>query len=360
MHFDSESNQESRDTDISQLHQTLNENDSTPNLTRRQSLRIKHDKILSNIETTKFGWHHVKSILTYGIGFFTNAYQLLIINMILLMMGCVYYKDNQNTVPIQIDTLIKASSHIGILIGQIVFGIAADKLGRKRIYGTELLIIVVAGFASAMSGSTVSGMSVFSQLFIWRFFLGFGIGGDYPLSATITSESSKTKHRGAMMAAIFAMQGVGIVAAALMSIIMLAIFKNAIYANQDNLDYVWRLCLGLGVIPACIGIYFRLVITETPRYTMKVDVDNERKNHASFKEFCRHFSKWKYFKVLLGTSVAWFTLDIGFYGINLNTGLIIEAIGFSGDIVKDPWSSLFKNSIGSLIVSFLGIFPGYW
>ena len=60
----------------------------------------------------------------------------------------------------------------------------------------------MAGFASALSGSTVSGMSVFAQLFIWRFFLGFGIGGDYPLSATITSESSKTKHRGAMMAAV--------------------------------------------------------------------------------------------------------------------------------------------------------------
>jgi PHS family inorganic phosphate transporter-like MFS transporter len=118
------------------------------------------------------------------------------------MMGCVYYKDYENTVPIYIDTSIKAASHIGILIGQIVYGVASDKLGRKRVYGTELLVIVVAGCASAMSGSTVSGMSVFTQLFIWRFFLGIGIGGDYPLSATITSESSKTKHRGAMMAAV--------------------------------------------------------------------------------------------------------------------------------------------------------------
>lgn len=105
------------------------------------------------------------------------------------MMGCIYFKDakgeEKNSVPIQIDNLLKASSHFGILIGQVTFGIAADKLGRKRIYGVELMIIVVSACASALSGSTVSGMSVFTVLGIWRFFLGFGIGGDYPLSGRI-------------------------------------------------------------------------------------------------------------------------------------------------------------------------------
>ncbi|CAF0875134.1 unnamed protein product [Brachionus calyciflorus] len=359
-----ETNRELRDNDLSHTDNISLAESNRRRLTRRQSIKIRHGEILSDIEKTKFGWLHVKKLMTYSIGFFTNAYQLLIINIIILMMGCVYYKDNDNTVPIYIDTLIKASSHIGILIGQLLFGVASDKLGRKRIYGTELLIIVVSGAASALSGSTVSGMSVFAQLFIWRVFLGVGIGGDYPLSATITSEGAKTKHRGAMMAAIFAMQGVGIVAAALMSIIILAIFKNAVYQDQNNLDFVWRLCLGLGCIPACIGIYFRLTISETPRYAMKTEMDTEEadmhKKEASFIEFYRHFKKWKNFKVLLATSITWFTLDVGFYGINLNTGLIIEAIGFSGDIVKDPWNSLFKNSIGNLIVSFLGILPGYW
>lgn len=102
--------------------------------------------------------------------------------MVILMMGCVYFKDSENTVPVYIDTLVKASSHVGILIGQISFGIAADKLGRKRIYGVELLVIVVAASGSALSATTVSGLSVFVVLGIWRFFLGFGIGGDYPLS----------------------------------------------------------------------------------------------------------------------------------------------------------------------------------
>lgn len=43
----------------------------------------------------------------------------------------------------------------------------------------------------------------------WRFFLGAGVGGEYPLAATVTSESSSAGKRGSLMAAVFAMQGVG-------------------------------------------------------------------------------------------------------------------------------------------------------
>ena len=105
----------------------------------------------------------------------------------MLMMGCIYYKNssgknNKNEVPIYIDTLVKTSKLVGILIGQLSFGVMGDKLGIKRIYGIELLIIIVATVASSFSASTVSGLNIFEVLGIWRVILGFGIGGDYPLS----------------------------------------------------------------------------------------------------------------------------------------------------------------------------------
>ena len=43
---------------------------------------------------------------------------------------------------------------------------------------------------------------------MWRVLLGIGIGGDYPMSAIITSEFASTRYRGRMMAAVFSMQGV--------------------------------------------------------------------------------------------------------------------------------------------------------
>lgn len=107
----------------------------------------------------------------------------------MLMMGCVYFKDepgnHKNTVPVYIDTLVKASGQVGTLIGQVFFGMLADQYGRKRMYGIELMIIVVCTCASALSASTVSGLSVFAVLGMWRIFLGVGIGGDYPLSGKL-------------------------------------------------------------------------------------------------------------------------------------------------------------------------------
>ena len=190
----------------------------------------------------------------------------------MLMMGCVYYKDAtgsaKNTVPVYIDTLVKASGQVGTLIGQLVFGYLADRYGRKRMYGIELMIIIVCTFASALSADLRTGLSVFALLGMWRIFLGVGIGGDYPLSAIITSEFATTKRRGGMMAAVFAMQGFGILTAALVAVITLACFKKAVIADQNNLDFVWRIVIGVGAIPGLVALYFRLTIPETPRYTM--------------------------------------------------------------------------------------------
>lgn len=101
-------------------------------------------------------------------------------------MGCVYFKDApgdaKNTVPVLTDTLVKTSGQLGALIGQLLFGYLADVRGRQKMYGIELMVIIVATCASAISASLKTGCSVFVILGIWRFILGIGIGGDYPLS----------------------------------------------------------------------------------------------------------------------------------------------------------------------------------
>ena len=51
-----------------------------------------------------------------------------------------------------------------------------------------------------------AGVGALAVIAFWRFILGFGIGGDYPLSATITSEYANSKWRGAFIASVFAGQ----------------------------------------------------------------------------------------------------------------------------------------------------------
>ena len=65
-------------------------------------------------------------------------------------------------------------------------------------YGLELIIIIFATLAQALSSNSPS-MSIVGVIIFWRVLMGIGIGGDYPLSSIITSEFATTKWRGAMM-----------------------------------------------------------------------------------------------------------------------------------------------------------------
>ena len=70
------------------------------------------------------------------------------------------------------------------------------------------MIIITATFAQALSGSG-PGVSIVGVLVVWRFIMGVGVGGDYPLSAVITSEFASTRIRGRLMTAVFTAQGWG-------------------------------------------------------------------------------------------------------------------------------------------------------
>ncbi|ORX89287.1 phosphate:H+ symporter [Basidiobolus meristosporus CBS 931.73] len=357
---------------------------------------------LTTLNSAKLSKWHLRAIIVAGVGFFTDAYDIFIINLAVPMMGYVYYQDNNNKVPSQYEGPLKGATAFGTLIGQLLFGYLSDKLGRKKMYGSELIIIIFATLCCALAGSWARGLNALAILGFWRFILGIGIGGDYPVSAVITSEFSSTNRRGMMIAAVFASQGIGILVAAIFTVIVLAIFQGAIRADTGNLDYVWRLMLGFGCVPAIFTVYFRLTMPESPRYTAEVrgdlaqasedmkavlggaDKDHENtgnpvepgNNHELavpdhhdqhdegdiYKEnrsFVHHFGQWKNLKVLLGTSLSWFFLDIAFYGLSLNQSYVLQAIGYSSSGLA-PYDALWTSAIGNLIISLMGTVPGYW
>lgn len=348
------------------------------NLASLQSLE-KKDKT--------FNWFMARTILTSGAGFFTDSYDVFIINLVTPMLGYVYYASNGNKLPSDIEGIVKGMASVGTLIGQLLFGFMGDIFGRK-IYGFELLIIIIGTINCATASSAVRGVSVIGFLGCWRLILGIGIGGDYPMSATITSEWSSTGKRGMMMALIFSMQGIGSLAAAIVTLILLAIFKEAINADVMNLDYVWRLCIGLGAIPAVATVYLRFTMPESPRYALNVKHDieeaaasaavkgeqlqeahvnaerertvipGEEKKRDHWAEFRAYFRQWKHLKVLLGTSLSWFFLDIAFYGLGLNNSYVLAAIGFTNK--STPFETLWWNVIGQIIITVLGSVPGYY
>lgn len=102
------------------------------------------------------------------------------------MIAYVYWRDDTTSVR---TTCINVATLAGTLAGQFVFGILADKNGRKKMYGIELLLIISATLGVVMCSSGTHGsMSVYAWLIWWRIVVGVGVGADYPLSAVITAE----------------------------------------------------------------------------------------------------------------------------------------------------------------------------
>lgn len=145
---------------------------------------------LHDIDNAKFGFRHVRAVVVAGVGFFTDSYDIFAINLCISMIGAVYWQDaktNPGKMPSHSDTAIKVATSGGTVIGQLFFGWLADRIGRKKMYGIELMIIIVATLAQALSASS-PGLSIVGVLIFWRVIMGIGIGGDYPLSSIITSE----------------------------------------------------------------------------------------------------------------------------------------------------------------------------
>jgi len=145
---------------------------------------------LAEIDKAPFGWYHVRAIVVAGIGFFTDAYDIFAIGLVTNMLGVVYWQDAKSkpgSIPTSSDTAIKAATSGGTVIGQLGFGWLADMVGRKRMYGLELIIIIFATMAQALASDS-RAISIVGVVIFWRVLMGVGIGGDYPLSSIITSE----------------------------------------------------------------------------------------------------------------------------------------------------------------------------
>lgn len=275
----------------------------------------------TGLDNLNLSFKHMKIWYTSGMGFFTDAYDLFIISAVLDVF--IHYTLTGFQLNLFYTGLLTSSALFTAIIGQLSFGFLADKLGRKRVYGIEAAILALGAALSAFAPNIL-------WLIIFRGIMGFGIGGDYPVSATIMSEYANVKDRGKLIALIFSNQGLGSMA---------AIAVGALSAYMLPAGLAWRVMLFWGAIPALTVIYFRRTIPETPRYSAIVKHDEKQvKKAANFlgadinthglmtkKIGLSDFFK-QYWMVLIGTALPWFILDIAFYGTGIYSGPIVSQI----------------------------------
>lgn len=198
--------------------------------------------------------------------------------------------------------------------------------------------------------------------------------------AVITSEFAPKKRRGTFLAILDSLSAWAVLFQALITLIALVSFKSAIQADQSHLDYVWRITLGFAAIPPLIGLYLRRNMCESPRYTIDIDFDHDRaecdvecfmnphltktallikmgENKPTAKEFLSFLAHKEQIKLLLGICVPRFAINVAFYGVNLNSKIFLQVLGF-GDS-QDAYTNVFNGTVGQIFVVLLGLFPGY-
>jgi PHS family inorganic phosphate transporter-like MFS transporter len=311
---------------------------------------------------------HTRAVFTAGMGFFTDAYDLFIIGVATTLIAPQWHLSSSQTGLVNSITLISA------FVGAFIFGRIADVFGRKRIYGLEAALMVVGALASAFAPNL-------TVLLICRFVLGVGVGGDYPMSATLMTEYSNRKNRGRLVGMVFAMQALGTVAGYVAGLALLS-------AHVPNGD-TWRILLGLGALPAASVLYMRRRMPESPRYQEQVlgqgqkaarsiegysdgvvqvgnsampgvaatsgsepDVGSSRRGAMKLSTF---LSNPKYLLLLLGTAGSWFVFDYAYYGNSVSAPLIIKSVlGTHGAGVLTEALAL------QLIVFTVAAVPGYY
>ncbi|CAF2091651.1 hypothetical protein BRARA_F03806 [Brassica rapa] len=354
--------------------------------------------VLKALDVAKTQLYHFTAIVIAGMGFFTDAYDLFCISLVTKLLGRIYYHKNgaakPGTLPPEVAAAVNGVALCGTLMGQLFFGWLGDKLGRKKVYGITLIMMVVCSVASGLSfGNSPKG--VMTTLCFFRFWLGVGIGGDYPLSATIMSEYANKKTRGAFIAAVFAMQGFGIMAGGIVALIFSSIFDHQfpspIYSvdpvgsTVPQADYLWRIILMVGALPAGMTYYWRMKMPETARYTalvaknikqatqdmskvLQVDLEAEEEiaekvvqdPKLNYGLFSKEFLK-RHGLPLLGTTSTWFLLDIAFYSQNLFQKDIFSAIGWiPAAATMNAIHEVYKIGRAQTLIALCSTVPGYW
>ncbi len=309
---------------------------------------VRARDLIAELDEASLSRFHLRAVLASGMGFFTDAYDLFVIGV----ASALITKD-WNLSPGHL-ALLNSTMLFAAFVGAFVFGRFADLIGRKHVYWLVAAITIAGALGSALAPS-------YWVLIGFRFLLGFGVGGDYPVSAVMVSEYANRKDRGKLVGMVFGTQALGLIVGPLIALSLLG-------AGLSD-DTVWRVLLGLGALPAAAVIYLRTRMPESPRYQVQVQGKGEQaasrmagftggqvkangSGGARQQMGLRAFLTSRHWLIMLaGTAGTWFLLDYAYYGNTISTPQILSLIS--------PAASTMTKIALQLAIFVVAAVPGY-
>ncbi len=240
--------------------------------------------------------------------------------------------------------LLASAAVVGSVLGALLVGPVADRIGRRLVFRLDLLAFVAAALASAFAWDVWS-------LIGFRFLLGVAIGADYPLSSSYAVEVAPRRHRERLLVGVISFQAIGS---------LLGVGLGLLAVHADPAPGAWRWILGSGAFFAVLVVAARHGLPESPRWLLsqgrreeaaqvisRLVGDQVRPEQvtstADERVPWRRLFGAEFRRRTVFTSVPWLLLDVVVYGIGVFTPTIL-----AGLVVGDGTASSIGNVVTTL------------
>ncbi len=290
--------------------------------------------LLQRLEALPVGSFHYKLLFITGLGWLFDSMDTGLIAFVLPVIG------KQWGLAASQMGAIGSIGLVGMAIGAIIAGGIADRFGRKTVFSATVILYSIATGLCAISWN-------FESLLIFRFLVGFGLGGELPVAATLMSEFAPTNLRGRFIVLLESFWGVGWIAAACIAYMFIPV-------------YGWHYAFIIGALPAVYVFFIRLHMPESVRYLLSKgrvaeaqkivndleeklgvvyngDFNSDAKAAVAETQEAKHDSKvglkdlWstKYLSRTIMLWIVWFGIVYSYYGIFTWLPSIVYQQGFA-------------------------------
>ncbi len=253
-----------------------------------------------------------------GLGWLFDAMDVGILSFIIAALHTEW-----NLTPNEMSWIGSVNS-IGMAVGALVFGLLADRIGRKWVFIITLLLFSIASGLSALSTT----LWVF---LILRFIIGMGLGGELPVASTLVSETVAPERRGKIIVLLESFWAYGWLAAALISYFVIP-------------NFGWQIALLITALPAFYALYLRIKLPDSPKFTQSI-----AENKPSVLDNIKHVWSKDYRKPTIMLWILWFCVVFSYYGMFLWLPSVMVIKGFS--LIK---------SFEYVLIMTLAQLPGYY
>ena len=302
--------------------------------------------VLERLEALPVGRFHYKLLLVTGLGWLFDSMDTGLIAFILPVLAKEW-----GLAPGQMG-LIGSIGLIGMALGAVVSGTIADRIGRKKVFTITVLLYSIASAFCALSWN-------YQSLLVFRFLVGFGLGGELPVAATLVSEYAPSRVRGRFIVLLESFWGLGWIAAACIAYFFIPL-------------YGWRMAFLIGALPALYVCLIRLHMPESVRYLLahgrvgearQIVVSLERQLHVPVAPFVseketvpvvakasfRELWKKPFISRTIMLWLVWFGINFSYYGIFMWLPSLVFQLGFT--VVK---------TFEYVLIMTLAQLPGYY